>query len=258
MSFLVQFLFERRSRQLRRSLNQWREQVGLVIRNYALQDRGYSLQAHARVYRGLGQRIQFAAGVAVELHEHQVPDFYVAAAVAAEGAVGVALVGCCRAHVVVDLAAGAAGAGVAHLPEIVFQAHLEDVVFGYALGNPQIVGFGVARHSAFAIKNRHIEFALVDPKPLRRSNQLPGVGDGVFLEIVAKRKIAQHFEERMMAVGEADVFEVVVFAAGANAFLRSRGAVVVAGFEAEEDVLELVHARVGEEQRWIVGRYERG
>ncbi len=60
-----------------------------------------------------------------------------------------------------------------------------------------------------------------------------------------------------MAVGEADVFEIVVLAAGAHAFLRSRGPVVVALFQAEEDVLELVHARVGEQQRGIVLRDER-
>ena len=90
-----------------------------------------------------------------------------------------------------------------------------------------------------------------------RSDQLPGVGDGVFFEVVAERKIAQHLEERVMAVGESDVFEIVMFAAGADAFLRGCSAFVVARFEAEEDVLELVHARVGEEQRGIVGRNER-
>ena len=60
-----------------------------------------------------------------------------------------------------------------------------------------------------------------------------------------------------MAVGEADIFEVVVFAAGADAFLAGGGAIVVALLEAEEDVLELVHAGVGEEQRGIVGGDER-
>ena len=60
-----------------------------------------------------------------------------------------------------------------------------------------------------------------------------------------------------MAVGEADVFEVVVLASGAHAFLRGGGAGVVAVLEAEEDVFELVHAGVGEEQRGVVGRDER-
>ncbi len=84
------------------------------------------------------------------------------------------------------------------------------------------------------------------------------IGDGVFLEIVAEGKIAEHFEKGVMAIGEADVFEVVVLAAGADAFLAGGGAVVVALLEAEENVLELVHPGVGEEQRGIVLRDERG
>ena len=60
-----------------------------------------------------------------------------------------------------------------------------------------------------------------------------------------------------MAIGEADIFEIVVFAAGAHAFLASGGAIVIAGFEAEENVLELVHPGVGEEQGGVVGRNER-
>ena len=60
-----------------------------------------------------------------------------------------------------------------------------------------------------------------------------------------------------MAVGKADIFQVVVFSAGADALLAGGGAFVVALFEAEEDVLELVHSGIGEEQRGIVGGNER-
>src|SRR6266481_1369764 len=55
---------------------------------------------------------------AIELHEHQVPDFDVAAAFAAEFAVGVTLIRGCGAHVVVNFAAWAARAGIAHGPEV--------------------------------------------------------------------------------------------------------------------------------------------
>jgi hypothetical protein len=48
-----------------------------------------------------------------------------------------------------------------------------------------------------------------------------------------------------------------VFSAGTNAFLAGGGGFVVALFEAEENVLELVHPGVGEKQRGIVGRDER-
>ena len=61
-----------------------------------------------------------------------------------------------------------------------------------------------------------------------------------------------------MAGGVADVLEVVVFAAGAHAALAGGGAHVVALLLAEEAVLELHHAGVGEQQRRVVARDEAG
>jgi hypothetical protein len=84
-------------------------------------------------------------------------------------------------------------------------------------------------------------------------HQLPGVLDGFLLEVVAEGEIPQHLEEGVVAAGAADVLEVVVLAAGADAFLRRGGAGVVALLLAKEDVLELVHARVGKQQRGVVG-----
>ncbi len=159
-----------------------------------------------------------------------------------------------HAHVVVNLAAGAAGTGVAHLPEIVFRAEFVDAIFRHASPKPQVVGFGIARNLVFALKDRDVELRLVNPKPLRRRDQLPRICDGIFLEVVAEGKISQHLEKRVMTIGEADVFQIVVLPARAHAFLRGRGPRVVALFEAKENVLELVHAGVGEEQRRVVGR----
>ena len=89
-------------------------------------------------------------------------------------------------------------------------------------------------------------------------DQVPGELDGFGFEVIAEGEIAQHFEEGVMAAGVADVFQVVVLAAGAHAFLRGGGARVVALFEAQEDVLELVHAGVGEQQRGVVRGDQRG
>ena len=61
-----------------------------------------------------------------------------------------------------------------------------------------------------------------------------------------------------MAIGEADVFEIIVLASSADAFLATGSAFVIALFEAEKNVLELVHASVGEEQRGVVRGDERG
>ena len=162
-----------------------------------------------------------------------------------------------RAHVVVNLAAGAAGAGVAHLPEIVFCSELVDAIFRHTLAEPQVVRFGIARDSVFAFEDRYVELRFVDSEPLRRRDQLPRVGYGIFLEVIAEREISQHLEKRVMTIGEAYVFKIVVLASGAHALLRGCRPQVVALFEAEENVLELVHAGVGKEQRRVVGWDER-
>ena len=50
-------------------------------------------------------------------------------------------------------------------------------------------------------------------------DQLPGKLDGVFLEVVAEGEIAEHLEEGVVPGGIADIVQVVVLAAGADAFL---------------------------------------
>ena len=51
---------------------------------------------------------------------------------------------------------------------------------------------------------------------------------------------------------KAHIFKIVVLAAGAHALLRSGRALVVAPLRAQKEVFELVHARVGEQQRGVV------
>src|SRR6267154_2131518 len=121
-------------------------------------------------------------------------------------------------------------------------------------------GMGTMRSAGtcWASQNRDVEFVFWNCEPFGGGDQLPGVGDGFYLEVVAEGKIAEHLEEGVVALGEADIFQVVVFAAGADAFLRGGGFVVFAFFEAEEDVFKLVHAGVGEEQGGIAVRDERG
>ena len=61
-----------------------------------------------------------------------------------------------------------------------------------------------------------------------------------------------------MAARKADVLEIVVFAAGAHTFLRGRGAAVVTALEAEKNIFELVHPRIGKQQGRVVRRHQRG
>ena len=61
----------------------------------------------------------------------------------------------------------------------------------------------------------------VGAEPPFLRDQIPRELDRAILEIVAEREIPEHFEEGVVASGVADIVEIVVLAAGANAFLRA-------------------------------------
>src|SRR3954462_1383237 len=160
-------------------------------------------------------------------------------------------------HVVVNLAARTAGAGITHRPEVVLHAHREDPVLRNTLIAPVLLSFFVAGNALLALKDRAVEFVFGQAIPLVGGHQLPGKGDRILLEVVAEREVSQHLEERVMAASEADIFKVVVFAARAYALLRGRRTPVLALLHSEEDVLELVHPGVCEQQCRIIGRHQR-
>src|SRR5262249_48561903 len=56
------------------TFQQGSEKVRVVIGDHAFEHSRGALEAHAGVDAGLGQRRQLAAGVAIELHENEVPD----------------------------------------------------------------------------------------------------------------------------------------------------------------------------------------
>ena len=222
------------------------DKVCVVIGDFALKDGGDTFEAHAGIDGRAREGRHGAGDVAVELHEDEVPDFDEAtAAVEGEGFVFAAGLGGFGAEVVVDFRAGSAGAGIAHLPEVISFVEAEDAGFGDAGdGLPERFGFVV-----FA-ENGDVEAVFIEAVIF--GDEVPGELDGVGFEVVAEGEIAEHFKERVVAAGVADVFEIVVFAAGADALLRGGGAGVVALFEALEDLFELVHAGVGEEEGGVV------
>jgi len=91
-------------------------------------------------------------------------------------------------------------------------------------------------------------------------DEFPREANGVTLEIVAEREIPEHLEERVVARGVADLLEIVVLATGTHTLLRRRRSALSLWwrFHPEEDFLELHHAGVGEKQRRVIRRHERG
>ena len=226
------------------------EKIGFENRVHALHHAGDAFESHAGIDRRFRQFLARAAIVELlVLHEHEIPEFKEAIAVlilrtwrAAEDVVPA---------IDKDFRAGTARAGVTHRPEIIRGRDADDLVVAEARDLlPKCGGFIVIvidGDEQLIFRQRKI---LGDQRP-RSVNR-------AFLEIVAERKVAEHLEEREMARGVADIVEVVVLAASANALLARRRAWVRRLCSAGEVVLELDHARVGEEQGRIVLRDERG
>ncbi len=231
------------------------EQIDFVIRMHALHDGGDALEPHSRVDRGLRKRRQHALSRTIELHEHEIPDLDPAVSVRTGATRRSA--GDTGAVVIEDLAAGAARTGFAHLPEVVRTAagvvtDADDPVGRQPdLLAPDVVGLVVG------LVDRHHQPLRVDAKPVLRRHELPGEQDRIALEVVAEAEVAQHLEERVMAGGVAHILEIVVLATRTHAALAARRTHVAAFLLAQEHVLELHHARIGEEQRRIVARHER-
>ena len=232
----------------RRGQDQSPEEVDVVIVVLALQDRGDAFEPHAGIDRGARQRDPLTRAHLVELREDEVPDFDEAVAFRIGASRRTAGNG--RAVIVKDLRARAARSDVAHHPEIVRGGDADDLRLRQPGDlRPQaggLVVFGIDRHQQ-----------AIAGEPELASDQVPGQLDRPVLEVIAKGEIPQHLEKRMMPGGIADVFQIVVLAAGAHAFLRRGGALVGPLLQAGEDVLELHHAGIGEQQCRIVARHER-
>ena len=231
-----------------RGQDQRAEKVDVVIVVLALQDRGDAFEPHAGIDRGARQRDPLTRAHLVELREDEVPDFD--EAVAFRIGTSRRAPGNGRAVIVEDLRARAARPDVAHHPEIVRGGDADDL----RLRQPgdlrpqsrRLVVFGVDRHQQ-----------AIAGEPELAGDQVPGQLDRPVLEIIAKREIPEHLEKGVMPGGIADVFQIVVLAAGAHAFLRRGGALIGPLLQAGEDVLELNHSGIGEQQCRIVARHER-
>ncbi len=232
-----------------RGRDQRLEEIDLVVVVRAFEHRRDALKPHAGIDRLLGQRDAIARSQLLELHEHEVPDFDEAIAVGIGRSGRPA--GDLLAMVEKDLGRGTARPRVAHLPEVVVGRDADDLVGAEPRDLfPDAIGFLVV------VIDGDREAVLVDPEFL--DQEPPSELDRALLEVVAEGEVAEHLEERVVARGIAHVVEVVVLAAGAHAFLGRRRRLVGARLLAGEHVLELHHAGVGEHERRIVARHERG
>ncbi len=232
-----------------------REEVRVEVRRDLLEHARQPLEAHPRVDALERQRVA-PVGPLVELHEHEVPDLEPARTVLRVVRDALRPLGEVRAAVEVDLAARPARAGVGHPPEVVVVARVDiaparhpvrrqadlvapdrpgDVVVGVRGGGKPLFG---------------------DAQVL--GQEVPREMDRLALEVVAEAPVAEHLEERVVARGPADLLEVVVLAGDSQDPLVVHRPGIRARLRPGQDLLELDHPGVREEQRLVAGRDEAG
>ena len=230
---------------LRDSVQQRHKDVRLVIAVFLLHHGGQALKSRAGIHAGPRQFFQRTIRLAVELREDQIPKLH--AALVVEGRrFRQAEIG---RQVDMDLAARSARTRVPHFPEVVLLAQTDDLFRGHML-LPDLEGFVVVQI------NGHPEILLGQTNFL--GQEFPGVSDGFFLKIRPERKIPQHLEEGVVPGGLAHVVQIVVLAARPYAFLAGSGARRRGILDPDENVLELVHAGVGEQKRRVILGDDRG
>ena len=217
------------------------EHVDVPHRRRVLEHRQVALEPGAGVDARRRQRHQLAVGLGVVLHEHEVPDLDVAVLVrrpdrwrdrarvpGPRRSRSWGRTGRCRpcARSCRRPGAGSAPAAGPTCSCQIFSA------------SSSVVWTVTQSRSGSSAEDLGVEL----PRPL----------DGVFLEVVAEAEVAEHLEEREVAVGAADVVEVVVLASGAHALLDRGGAPVRRRLVTDEVGLERDHPRVREQQGVVV------
>ena len=232
------------------------EQVGVVVGRDLLEDARQALETEPGVDARERQRDP-TVGLLVELHEHEVPDLEPARAVLAviRDAVRVLRTGgrrdrsgsrctartdrcrpsarsCCRRR-------------CRRRPRRAIRSG----------GRPISSRQTCARDLVVLVCRRGKSFAR-DAQVA--GQEVPGKEDRIALEVVAERPVAEHLEERVVARRSADLLEVVVLAGDAQAALVVDRALVRARLGTDQDVLELDHPRVREQQRRVPRRHKAG
>jgi hypothetical protein len=207
------------ARHLSDDLDDRLEDVGVVVGGLALQSHAEAFETHSGVDHLGRQRLKRTVGLAVVLHEDEVPDLdHLGIILIDQFGSGHLLAIFFAAEVDMDLRAGSARTRVAHFPEVIMFVAIDDMIFR-KIFLPFAGSFVVAveTFSRTTLEDRCIEMVGVE---LQGGDEIfPGKADGLFLEIVTERPVAEHLEHRVVIGVVADLFQIVVFAAYAKTLL---------------------------------------
>ena len=199
--------------------NEGLEDVGVIVGFLALQGHAQALQTHTRVNHAVGQLLERAVGLAVILHENEVPNLNHLRIVLVDQR-------CTRhsgflfiaAQVDMHLAARSAGARITHFPEVIVTVAIQDVILRQ-MGLPETRSLVITRQAIILVTLKHRRIQASGVKFIHVDQQVPCPIDRLVLEVVTKRPVTQHLKHGVMIGVVAHLFQVVVLAAHAQALL---------------------------------------
>ena len=232
------------------------EEVGVVVGEHLLRDAGEALQAHAGIDALEREFGASAIRVLLVLHEDEIPHLEPTRAVlrVVWETVGAAREIC--ATIEVNLGAGAAWARLRHAPEVRIVPLVNVAPACQSIGgNADLLQPDVGRLVVIAV-DRNGEAIGRDPD--LDGEELPGPEDRIALEVVPERPGAEHLKEGVVSWRSANLLKVIVLPGNTKAALVVDGAAIRAGLGATEELFELHHPRVREEEGGVASGDERG
>ena len=100
--------------------------------------------------------------------------------------------------------------------------------------------------------NRNPEF--IFRQSVSVCQQIPAEIYCLFLEIITKRKVAQHLKKCMVPCGISDIFQIVMFSSGPHTFLGRCRSYISPFLLPEKSTLKLHHACINKQQRRVIRR----
>ena len=219
------------------------EDFGVVAACLALEDRCDALDAHAGINVFLFHRDELSIRGLVILHEDIVPDFDPAFILWIED-----FRHRHRSGPVEHFGIGSAGTGLSGgAPPVVFFREFCNAFFADPERTPEIVCLFIEGGIFITGKNREGETVNRNIQPLFSRQEFKAVLDGRFLEVVAERPVAEHFEE-----GEVDGIADFINISGPDAFLHVREPFPERMRGAEQKRNQRMHSGCGKQNCGIV------
>ncbi len=234
-----------------------RKHIRVIIRRLSLHRHAQTLETHPCVHMVVRQVLQTTVRLPVELHEHQVPDFYHQRIIPVhqlpprfQRPFRI------RSQIDVNLGTRTAGTHIPHLPEIILLIAVQNPFLRQIIQpNPACLLIPRQPVVGTSLEHRGIQPLLLQPH--LHSQKFPGILNGMLLEIIPERPVAQHLEHRMMIRVVPHLLQVIVLSRHPQALLRIRHPPTLRRNIAQNHILELIHPRVRKHQRRIILHHHR-